>query len=185
IIGTPSYMAPEQAAAAPVLTTAADVYGLGAILYELLTGRPPFRADTVLDTLIQVRTEEPVRPPAVNPRADRDVAPVCLKCLETDPARRYGSAEALAEDLERWLRGEPIRARPTSARERLAKWAKRRPAVSALLGAAAGLLVALIGVLAWGWQQAAGKASAEAAARPAAGERAALEEQRAKGRTRA
>jgi hypothetical protein len=179
IIGTPSYMAPEQAAAARVLTTAADVYGLGAILYELLTGRPPFRADTVLDTLIQVRTEEPVRPRAVNPRADRDLEAVCLKCLEKDPARRYGSAEALAEDLERWLRGEPIRARPTSARERFVKWANRRPAVSALLGAAAGLLLAVIGVLAWGWQQAAGRVRAEAQARTAAEEIAAALQERA------
>jgi WD40 repeat protein len=143
IIGTPAYMAPEQAAAAPVLTTAVDVYGLGAILYEMLTGRPPFRAATVLDTLVAVRTQEPVRPRVLNPKADRDLETICLKCLEKDPARRYGSAEALADDLERWLHGEPIRARRAPAARRVWKWCRRNPAWTAFLGVLGASLVAL------------------------------------------
>jgi WD40 repeat protein len=133
IAGTPSYMAPEQAAADKPLTTAVDVWALGAILYEMLTGRPPFAGTTVLDTLRRVAAEEPARPRAPGRRIDRDLETICLKCLQKEPQKRYGSAEALADDLQRWLECRPIRARRTTTAEVIVKWARRRPAVAALL----------------------------------------------------
>jgi WD40 repeat protein/tRNA A-37 threonylcarbamoyl transferase component Bud32 len=156
IVGTPSYMAPEQASASRALTTAIDVYGLGAILYQALTGQPPFRGANTLDTLMQVREKEPVRPRLLEPRIDRDLETICIKCLEKDPQRRYGSAEALADDLDRYLAHEPIRARRSNLPERAFKWARRRPAIAALTATLLVLTVTAFAVVTWSWQSADG-----------------------------
>jgi WD40 repeat protein len=145
ILGTPSYMAPEQAAGKPgEVGPAADVYALGAILYECLTGRPPFRAETPWDTLQQVVAADPVPPRALQPKVPRDLETVCLKCLRKDLPRRYPSARALAEDLNNYLAGRPIHARPVGVLERAIKWARRRPAAASLL------LVSIVAALALG-----------------------------------
>lgn len=134
ILGTPSYMAPEQAAGhSQNLTPAVDVYALGAILYEMLTGRPPFRADTMLHTLQQVTTLEPVPPSQLQPTVPRDLETICLKCLQKEPMRRYRSAQELADDIARFQRHMPIRARRASPVERTIKWVRRRPASAALV----------------------------------------------------
>jgi len=141
ILGTPSYMAPEQAAGKKDLTALADVYSLGAILYEQLAGRPPFQAETPLDTILQVVGHEPVAPRTLNPQLDADLETICLKCLAKEPHERYESAAALGEDLERWLAGEPVRARRHSIRSRVWRWLGRRDrmrvaGIAAILAAA-------------------------------------------------
>ena len=136
VLGTPSYMAPEQAAGrAKELTAAVDVYSLGAVFYQMLTGEPPFAGGTTYETIRMVLESEPRNPRVRNPKVDVDLATICLKCLEKDPPRRYATALALAEDLERWLRHEPIQARPTNVFRRAGKWVRRNPTTAALVPA--------------------------------------------------
>ncbi len=141
VVGTPSYMPPEQARGEKGLTVAVDVYSLGAILYELLTGRPPFRGSTAFDTIVQVMEQEPTHPRQVNSTADRDLSAIALKCLAKEPANRYASAAELADDLDRWLAGEPTKARPPSLAGLAARWLRRN--------ATAAATVVMVGII-WG-----------------------------------
>lgn len=142
IMGTPSYMSPEQAEGKnKELGPPADIHALGAILYDLLTGRPPFRGTSVWDTVNQVKTREPVPPRQLQPSIPADLDTICLKCLQKEPAKRYASADDLAEDLRRFLAGEPIKARPVSVMERLVRWCRRNPVLAAISGAAALILI--------------------------------------------
>jgi TolB-like protein/predicted Ser/Thr protein kinase len=149
VLGTPSYMAPEQAAGNNAkLTSATDVYGLGAVLYQLLTGYPPFAGGTTYETIKLLLETEPRAPRLWNPKVDRDLSTICLKCLEKDPKRRYPSAPALADDLERWLRHEPIQARRTGVVGRGRKWLQRNPTVAAVVTLSLALTAA-VGVIVW------------------------------------
>jgi hypothetical protein len=144
-MGTPSYMAPEQARGQPNTGPAVDLYALGAILYELLTGRPPFQGETAAATMNQVITYDPVPPSRLNFKVPRGLETICLKCLQKAPPHRYASAAALAEDLRRFEQGRPIRARPLGLAARLVRWGRRNPAAAALLGV---VLLALVGLTA-------------------------------------
>src|SRR5947208_7533737 len=149
VFGTPSYMAPEQAVGNNAgVTSATDIYGLGAVLYQLLTGHPPFAAGTTYETVRLVLDTEPRQPRLLNPKIDRDLNTICLKCLDKDPRRRYSSALALAEDLERWLKHEPIRARRTGLVTRGRKWVRRNPSIAVMAAMLLAFAVPL-GVMIW------------------------------------
>src|SRR3989441_5626182 len=149
VLGTPVYMAPEQAVGNNVAVSGVtDVYGLGAVLYQLLTGQPPFAGGTTYETIKLLLDTEPRQPRLLNPKIDRDLSTICLKCLEKDPKRRYSSALTLAEDLDRWLKHEPIQARRTGVFTRGKKWVRRNPA-SALLAASLIALAAAAGWIVW------------------------------------
>ena len=154
-MGSPCYMPPEQAAGRTrTLDARADVYALGAMLYELLTGRPPFQAATVMETLQLVQETEPVTLRRINPSLPADLETICLKCLEKEPAKRYQTAEALADELGRFQRDEPIQARPVNAPEKVWRWCRRKPALASALAAAAVFFVVGLSGIVWEWREA-------------------------------
>ena len=149
VLGTPSYMAPEQAVGNnEAMSSVTDVYGLGAVLYQLLTGQPPFAGGATYETIKLLLDTEPKQPRLLNQKIDRDLCTICLKCLEKDPKRRYPSALAFAEDLERWLKHEPIQARHTGVFARGKKWVRRNP-TSALLAASLLVVATVVGWNIW------------------------------------
>ena len=155
VLGSPNYLSPEQAAGRQAeVGPASDVYALGALLYHLLTGRPPFQGDSLTALLRQVIETDPVGPRLLNPSIPRDLETICLKCLEKDRSRRFGTAQALADELGRFLRGEPIRARPVSRPEKVWRWCRRKPALAAAVGTV--VLVAIMGAggILWQWRAA-------------------------------
>jgi hypothetical protein len=157
VLGTPAYISPEQAAGRrDSITTATDVHGLGAILYSLLTGRAPFAGESIVETLDVVRTSLPVGPRRLNAKVSRDLETICPECLEKAPGRRHATAQALADDLTAWLDSRPIAARPVGSIERLALFARRKPAVAAASGLAATVvfLIGFGGSIAWSWMAA-------------------------------
>jgi WD40 repeat protein/tRNA A-37 threonylcarbamoyl transferase component Bud32 len=161
VLGTPAYMAPEQASGnIKTVGTAADIYSLGAVLYELLTGRPPFVGSTALEVIRLVADTDPARPRSLNPSMDPELEAICLHCLEKNPDRRYSTAATLADDLDRWLRHEPVSLRPLSTGERVVQWVRRRPLIAAMAGMIAGsVAMGATGIL-WQWRRATAAAAA-------------------------
>jgi serine/threonine protein kinase len=179
IVGTPSYMPPEQAQGKrSLIGPGSDVYSLGAILYECLTGRAPFRADSVMKTIEQVIHRETASPRLLNSSVPRDLETICLKCLEKEPHRRYGTAQLLADDLRRDLDDRPILARPVSTAERTWRWCRRNPAVANLLATVAVCLIAGIGVSTYFATEASNRAEAETFHRGRADEKTKLAERK-------
>jgi WD40 repeat protein/tRNA A-37 threonylcarbamoyl transferase component Bud32 len=155
VVGTPEYMAPEQAQGRRDETgPATDVYALGTMLYTMLTGRPPFQGESVAATLLHICAQEPVPPSRLQPDVPRDLESICLKCLEKEPWRRYGSAGELAEDLRRFLDGRPTLARPVGAIRRLTIWARKRPAIAALTATLVTVVLIGLGLVVWQWNEA-------------------------------
>jgi WD40 repeat protein len=148
LLGTPNYLSPEQAAGRnDEVGPASDIHSIGALLYELLTGRPPYLAESLQETLLRIRDAQPASPRTLNPGIERDLETICLKCLNKEPARRYGTAVALAEDLDRWLERRPILARPAPAAERVWLWCRRKPRQAALIGLTCGAVLAALVIL--------------------------------------